>query len=676
MNAHRLVALLLICLQAAALGYTSQTLLFPLCAAAAAAYGMTRSRRFTISRDQHSVLTLGVFIVFVVKYLVAPHEFPFSVRFIRTEAAHAAAQGLIVLQVLQFYLATETGRLPRILPVLGVAAMVCAGDVQVNQEQRAVFQLFSVGYCALAALYFGSCRQSFRGVPRGRPAGRAIVSGLVLLLVAFAGWVSASLLYRYERHLEGLLVSLMEGAGPADTVGFSGSSQLGSVAQNKGKGANQIALQVVSADTPGYLRGRVFDTLEGPRWYTAASQRPVRPLPQSDESHLREREFAIVPDAAGESYSMQVWLENTPPGSTFTPRGTVRFIAPAERIFVDEYGAIEAPDMQAMEPYTIRVIQPSAVRILRGGPAPVEGPISQAERARLLALPKDLDARIRQLPATVFKNCVSATDKINAVEDYFHQNYTYNLGIQVPAHVAPLTFFLLDKPAGHCEYFASGAAVLLRLAGIPCRYVTGFVVTEQNAFSGLWVARNQHAHAWVEAYDEARGWVTVEATPASGVPAPVAVSQPVQFWEFLRAGLQRFRILLRAGGLAWLASAGLGLIASKPGAAAVLCLAAWWAWSRWQTIRRRVPAVSPELAALHGLLDRMDARLRKMQLERRPGETLHQFAARIASSPAADELQRRAADWYVLYASLRYGADVGKDGWKEKREVLSQSMPL
>ena len=38
----------------------------------------------------------------------------------------------------------------------------------------------------------------------------------------------------------------------------------------------------------------------------------------------------------------------------------------------------------------------------------------------------------------------------------------------------PLAYFLFVRKKGHCEYFASSMAVMLRTLGIPSRVVTGF----------------------------------------------------------------------------------------------------------------------------------------------------------------------------------------------------------
>src|SRR5205085_10259558 len=60
---------------------------------------------------------------------------------------------------------------------------------------------------------------------------------------------------------------------------------------------------------------------------------------------------------------------------------------------------------------------------------------------------------------------------------------------------------------------------------IPTRYVTGFYAHETDG-PGSYVVRDQDAHAWAESWVDGVGWVTVDATPASGLPAELAQKPP------------------------------------------------------------------------------------------------------------------------------------------------------
>lgn len=73
-----------------------------------------------------------------------------------------------------------------------------------------------------------------------------------------------------------------------------------------------------------------------------------------------------------------------------------------------------------------------------------------------------------------------------------------------------VTHFLTEG-RGYCIHFATAGALLLRLQGVPARYVTGYTV--QLDGRGRGVALDSDAHAWVEIYLDGYGWYPVEMTP-------------------------------------------------------------------------------------------------------------------------------------------------------------------
>ena len=60
--------------------------------------------------------------------------------------------------------------------------------------------------------------------------------------------------------------------------------------------------------------------------------------------------------------------------------------------------------------------------------------------------------------------------------------------------------FLVNRKKGHCEYFASALALLLRSIDIPARIVNGFKGGDWNELTQSMNVRQKHAHSWVEAY--------------------------------------------------------------------------------------------------------------------------------------------------------------------------------
>ena len=89
-------------------------------------------------------------------------------------------------------------------------------------------------------------------------------------------------------------------------------------------------------------------------------------------------------------------------------------------------------------------------------------------------------------------------------------------------------WFLRQSDSGYCVHYASATAVLLRAAGIPARYMSGYLVkTQANTAVDV---RHKDAHAWVEYYIPGIGWMMLEST-ASGGDSPVVVTQPQETTE-------------------------------------------------------------------------------------------------------------------------------------------------
>ena len=76
----------------------------------------------------------------------------------------------------------------------------------------------------------------------------------------------------------------------------------------------------------------------------------------------------------------------------------------------------------------------------------------------------------------------------------------------------PMADFLLRRRAGHCEYFATAATLLLRAAGVPARYAVGYSVQEYSRLEKAFVVRDRHAHSWALAWVDG-AWRTVDVTP-------------------------------------------------------------------------------------------------------------------------------------------------------------------
>ncbi len=112
--------------------------------------------------------------------------------------------------------------------------------------------------------------------------------------------------------------------------------------------------------------------------------------------------------------------------------------------------------------------------------------------------------------------------------------------------------FVSNNPSGHCEYFATALALMLRSQGIPSRVMLGYRCDEWDPRDQCFQVRQLHAHAWVEAYlDPAQvlaafrsrsvapirgdghygGWLRLDGTPADELGSTAADSTTLGAWE-------------------------------------------------------------------------------------------------------------------------------------------------
>jgi transglutaminase-like putative cysteine protease len=136
-------------------------------------------------------------------------------------------------------------------------------------------------------------------------------------------------------------------------------------------------------------------------------------------------------------------------------------------------------------------------------------------RARNLALPA-LDPRIPALAREITANAATRYDAAVAVEQWLSSRLAYSLAVDDRGAADPLARFLFEGMAGHCEYFATAMVVLAREAGIPARFVAGYLRGERSRFGRRYTVRQSDAHSWVEVYFPGIGWVPFDPTPPAG----------------------------------------------------------------------------------------------------------------------------------------------------------------
>ena len=219
-----------------------------------------------------------------------------------------------------------------------------------------------------------------------------------------------------------------------------------------------------------------------------------------------------------------------------------------------------------------------------------------------------------------------------------------------PGFAENLGAFVLGSGAGHCEYFATTLALLLRAQGVPCRLVGGYLATEWDAARSVMIARSKHAHAWVEVLDATGRWHTVDPTPAADLQQALR-TEPGTLGA-MRAELERW----------WAAVTGFGQADRARWAEAIA--AAW---------REHPFAVVGALAALLALLylarrrrrspttiAHLQRAIRGTGLHLHAGETPRELLVRAAAAAVAPDRLARLRAAVRTHENMRYGAPAGE----------------
>lgn len=167
--------------------------------------------------------------------------------------------------------------------------------------------------------------------------------------------------------------------------------------------------------------------------------------------------------------------------------------------------------------------------------------------ARNLRLPDNEMYALQQASELIHPEDSSDAEKIDAIKRYFRKDFSYSLNLlDKEEYATPLGNFLLQRKSGFCEYYATATALLLRLYGIPSRYVVGYAIIEKSWLERKYVVRERHGHAWAEAFVDNR-WVIVDTTPANWAESDInqhaSMFERIQdLFYFIRNQYRMFRI--------------------------------------------------------------------------------------------------------------------------------------
>lgn len=137
---------------------------------------------------------------------------------------------------------------------------------------------------------------------------------------------------------------------------------------------------------------------------------------------------------------------------------------------------------------------------------PMPAALSQYQ-GEMLRFPPSIEIALPEMQRMLAKSAVPLKTKVEKaifLENEFANSgdFEYSLSLTGPVDrtIDPIADFMINKKSGHCQYYASSLALLLRSIGIPTRLVIGFRPNEYNEYGGYFPVLQNHAHVWVEAY--------------------------------------------------------------------------------------------------------------------------------------------------------------------------------
>jgi hypothetical protein len=303
---------------------------------------------------------------------------------------------------------------------------------------------------------------------------------------------------------------------------------------------------------------------------------------------------------------------------------------------------------------------------------------------------QSVDRRVVSLAREITASADNNYDRAAAVDRYLRLNFGYTL--QLPRSVPrdPIANFLFERKQGHCEYFASAMAIMLRALGIPSRVVNGFRTGEFNDITSQYLVRASNAHSWVEAYFPGYGWISFDPTPAAPAQMHTGWSRSMLYLDAMASFWREWIINYDAGhqyslgreatrnSVAWLqrvrnwarqqhealltaARRTQGTVSDSPlkwsleaGAFALLLLLSANARRFWRALRNQQlaarPEKSPSLAATIWY-ERMTRMLARQGWSKSPAQTPAEFLVCIQD----EAIREPVAKFTQHYESARFG---------------------
>lgn len=299
-----------------------------------------------------------------------------------------------------------------------------------------------------------------------------------------------------------------------------GQSQLGGPAS-----PDDDPVMLVTTPKRTYLRGTVKDEYTGRVWVdTKSGRRYLWVSPQWRSERVSVFNDGMPGGALGQDaglmavHPVTVRMVASSASSLFVPQ-RIRDLQPGGDLvpyFNSSSEVFATRDLQPGDTYTVyaplMVGGEAGLGTLVTACAENSDPAYEAILRDYTRLPDHLQQELYDLAAKITADASTPYDKAYALQTYIGRTYRYAMDVEIqPGNVDFVSNFLLNTKEGYCTYFASAMTVLCRMAGLPARYVEGYLA-EPDA-SGVARVTGLDGHAWTEVYFEGFGWLTFDATP-------------------------------------------------------------------------------------------------------------------------------------------------------------------
>lgn len=450
-------------------------------------------------------------------FLTTTVEFALALQIIRIATRRGAAQDQQVVVLAWLHLIAGTilgGGLPYAVCFLGFLIVV-PGALVLSHLRREVE---------------GNYRQGARDrsgspvdVPRILRSRRVISARFIVLtcLISVPVLLFTAVLFLALPRV-GLSLLMVSQPTASRMVGFSDHVDLGGLGTLRTDPTIVLRVEVPVLPNPPperitlYLRGTALDQYNAGAWTRSRQSRVVA---QGYGRVVRVPPYHQYHPTVGMSFD----LEPIDPPVLFLPPNTAALALKART------QTLHASGVQVLEGASGEMrYHDSAIRGVRydayfaKAPNPRVDVLTSEQRFRYLIVPPELPERVHELAKTWTEGAQTPLDKALAIQTHLKQQYTYNLNSPSGASKDPLDHFLFESKQGHCEYFSTAMALLLRQVGVPTRNVTGFVGGTYNRFGRYYSVRQGDAHSWVEAYIDGAGWSRFDPTPSGAAQSLIA----------------------------------------------------------------------------------------------------------------------------------------------------------